>query len=501
MAERASSPDSSTSGFTLGELLGAADARALAGVVVAGVAIDSRLVAPGDVFFARPGLRTDGRAFAAQAAARGASAVVVPAGTGALDVDVPVLEVDDLAAALGRSASRCHGDPSTRLRVVGVTGTNGKTTVAHLAGEVLSHRSPCGVIGTLGAGLAGHLEGGGLTTPEVTFVQATLAGFVAQHAGAAVMEVSSHGIAQGRIEGIAFDTAVFTNLSRDHLDYHGDMRRYAATKARLFSTPGLRRGIFNADDPYSACMSARCTAERWWYTLDGRADEATLAGRIVSAGTAGTVLQTDGPWGSARLTSALIGRFNAANLLAALAVALTGGEPLEDACERLGAVLPAPGRMQQLGGGRLPAVVVDYSHTPDSLNVALTTLRETVRGELWCVFGCGGDRDVGKRAEMGGIAERVADHVVLTDDNPRSEASEVILEDILAGMNTPASAVVIADRASAIEHAIASAVPGDVVLVAGKGHEDYQDRDGVRTPFSDVAVAERALAARRGGRA
>jgi UDP-N-acetylmuramoyl-L-alanyl-D-glutamate--2,6-diaminopimelate ligase len=475
---------------TLGALLGIAGNAAT--VPVSGIATDSRMVKSGQLFFARPGLRTDGRLFIDDAISRGASAVVVPAGTPDMAIGVPRVVVCDFNRALGLAAAQFYGQPSTQLRLIGVTGTNGKTTVAHLISQAMNKIEPCGVLGTLGLGMVGSLTPVVLTTPDVTVIQDSLAKFYAAGARNAVMEVSSHGVAQGRIEGLAFETAVFTNLTRDHLDYHGDMRSYAAEKAKLFRVPELRHAIFNAEDTYSASMSAGAVGKRWWYGLDTRADESTLSGGIQTASAAGMTLEIDGPWGTTLLNSALTGRFNAENLLAALVVLLTGGMPLGQACILLGDVEAAPGRMQSLGGGDRPLVVVDYSHTPDSLGCALKALRP-VAETLWCVFGCGGDRDKGKRAEMGAIAERLADQIVITDDNPRTELPSDIIEDIQSGLADSDCAEVISDRAQAIAYAVAHASVGDVVLVAGKGHESYQERDGHRTPFSDLEEAKAAL--------
>jgi UDP-N-acetylmuramoyl-L-alanyl-D-glutamate--2,6-diaminopimelate ligase len=477
----------------LGDVLGSQIAGRHADVLIGGVETDSRRVEPGDVFFARPGLRTDGRQFVQQAVRSGAAAIVMPAGSSIEGSSIPCVTVSQFDQVLGRAAAVVHGDPSADLRLVGVTGTNGKTTVAHLLAQCLSADTPCGVIGTLGFGLSGQLTPSLHTTPEVELVQGMLAQFLEQRARHTVMEVSSHGVEQGRIEGLRFETAVFTNLSRDHLDYHGDMRVYAAAKARLFQSESLVHGIFNTDDVYASKMSSACSARVWHYSLDSRADDSTLVGRLVDNGALGLTLAIDGPWGAATLTSPLIGRFNAYNLLAALAVLLTGDTALDDACNLLSTAQPAPGRMQCLGGGDSPLVVIDYSHTPDSLRSALQALRPVTTNTLWCVFGCGGDRDIGKRSEMGAIADRDADRVVVTDDNPRSEHSASIIEDIVDGIERREGLHIEADRDRAIAFAIDASEPGDVVLIAGKGHENYQERDGERLPFSDLAAARIAL--------
>ena len=307
------------------------------------------------------------------------------------------------------------------------------------------------------------------------------------------MEVSSHGIAQGRIEGLTFHTAIFTNLTRDHLDYHGDMRSYAAEKAKLFAHAELQYGVFNADDVYSTAMKAKANGRALWYRLGGRPEDDVLCGAVAGSEGEGITLEIDGPYGKAQLNSPLIGRFNAYNLLASVAGLLTLDISLDDACLALGQVKPAPGRMQWLGGQDKPVVVVDYCHTPDSLRSALSALRPVTARALWCVFGCGGDRDPGKRPEMGAIAVAGSDYAVLTDDNPRSEASQDIIDDVLEGIEDEKDVVVLSDRGAAIEHAIKNAVVGYVILIAGKGHETYQERDGVRHPFSDVAAARNVI--------
>lgn len=462
-------------------------------VSVKGVVTDSRRVESGDVFFARPGLRMDGRQFIADAVEQGASAVVA---AGRLDIGqcpIPVVSVPDFDRALGDAASRFFGHPSRALTLVGVTGTNGKTTIAHLLSNALATFGTTGVIGTLGAGLIGELTETGHTTPEVVETQRLLRRYVDKDAKFAVMEVSSHGISQGRIEGLTFNTAVFTNLTRDHLDYHGDMRSYAAAKAKLFALEELQYGVFNADDVYSTAMASNASGRALWYRLGGRAEDDVISGTLLGAEGQGITLDIDGPYGQARISSPLIGRFNAYNLLASIVALLTLKIPLDDACRALGQVKPAPGRMQWLGGQDKPVVVVDYCHTPDSLRSALSALRPVTSGALWCVFGCGGDRDPGKRPEMGAIAVAGSDYAIVTDDNPRSEASHDIIHDILDGIEDENDVLVLADRGAAIEHAIKEAVAGDVILVAGKGHETYQERDGVRHPFSDVAAARNAL--------
>jgi UDP-N-acetylmuramoyl-L-alanyl-D-glutamate--2,6-diaminopimelate ligase len=472
---------------------------------VSGLASDSRAVAVGDVFFACRGVRTSGEQHVDEALAAGAVAIVragVP-GVAALANGTPVITVADLGACMGAVAHRFYGEPSAGLRVVGVTGTNGKTSVAQFLAGALSAAGPgegyaaCGVIGTLGYGLYGDVHAGLHTTPEVLSSHRLLAEMRAAGARHAVMEVSSHGLDQGRVAGVRFDTAVFTNLTRDHLDYHPDMTAYGAAKRRLFECPGLRAAVLNRDDPFGRELAAALsgTPRIITYGLDEGAGGAHphLAGRLLEATPGGLVLEVRGPWGEQRLSAPLVGAFNAANLLAALAALVALDIPFEQAVAVLARAVPVPGRMQPLGGGARPLVVVDYAHTPEALRSALRAVRAHCRGRLWCVFGCGGERDRGKRPLMGAIAAAEADSLVLTDDNPRGEDGTRIIQDILGGLPAGTVVTVQRERAAAIRHAVNVAVADDVILVAGKGHEPYQEAAGVRRPFSDAAAAAAAL--------
>ena len=469
---------------------------------VTAVCDDSRAAVPGAVFFARRGLRVDGRRFAACAVSSGATAVVTegePAPV-RLDAGAVVVTVPDVAVALGHAASRFFADPSEHLTVAAVTGTNGKTSVTHLAARACGER--CAVMGTLGAGPLGRLEAAALTTPGPIEIHRRLAAL--RDAGIAMlaMEVSSHALDQRRIEAVRVDTAVFTNLSRDHLDYHPDMDAYARAKTSLFEVPGLTHAVINVDDRFGRELIGTMPAgiESVGLTLAGgrpaMATTAVVEGRIVEEGQE-LSLHVATPWGSGALATRLLGRFNACNLLAAVAVACLHGHRLDAVLRRLGGVEPLAGRMQRLGGGSCPLVVVDYSHTPDALRNALAALQPLCAGTLWCVFGCGGERDRGKRPQMAQVAERGADRVVVTDDNPRRENGDTIVADIMEGFDRPGAVRVERDRARAIHGAVTGASAGDVVLVAGKGHETTQERDGVRLPFSDVASARHALGDRR----
>ena len=494
----------------------------------AALVADSRRVATGDAFVAYPGERSDGRAFLAQAIERGDAALLCePAASARAPVPVPCREVEGLKRLAGPIADAYHGAPTARMDVVAVTGTNGKTSCSHWIAQGLhAPDRPAAVVGTIGAGVlleAGPgdppsvaLEDTGLTTPDALSLQALFARFAARGVGAVAIEASSIGLHQHRLDGTRVAVAVFTNLTRDHLDYHGTLAAYAQAKARLFGWPGLRAAVLNLDDPWHAEMLAEVAHDvpRFGYRIDAPGASAALGaatvrgpahGRIdrVLVATAieptfgGTRIAIDGDWGRASLETPLLGRFNTANLLAVTGAWLALGMSFEDAVARLGRLRPVPGRLQAvtLDGLAGPLAVVDYAHTPDALANALDALRPVARargGRLWCVFGAGGDRDAGKRPLMGAAAEQGADRVVLTSDNPRSESPQAILDAIRGGL-TGSPAGCETDRALAIATTLAAADPSDVVLIAGKGHEPYQEIAGVRHPFLDAEHAARAL--------
>ena len=465
---------------------------------VTAVCDDSRAVGPGALFFARRGLRVDAAEFVASAIAAGAGAVVVEGAPGPprCEDGAVVFGTEDVAGAIGSAASRFFGEPSRFMSVAAVTGTNGKTSVTHLAARSCADR--CALIGTLGAGRPGVLEDVTHTTPGAIEIHRRLADLRDAGFDSVAMEVSSHALDQRRIEAVAIDTAVFTNLSRDHLDYHVDMDRYGRTKAKLFEVPDLANAVVNGDDRFGLELIGRMPAgiETVALTLDPSRfpveGKNVVRGRV-SSEEPGLTLQITSPWGSGSVETRLLGRFNGYNLLAAIAVACLRGHRLEDALERLDGVEPIAGRMQRMGGGAHPLVVVDYSHTPDALANALAALRPMCGGELWCVFGCGGERDRGKRPQMARVAEKGADRIIVTDDNPRGEDGDAIVDDVLAGFASSGAVRVERDRERAIRHAVSRARTSDVVLIAGKGHEASQERDGVKLPFSDFAVARRAL--------
>lgn len=473
---------------------------------VSGLALDSRRVQRGDLFFARAGTRDHGARHIGQAVAAGAVAIVCDAAetppVGAPEA-VPLIRVPCLADRIGPIAARFNHQPSRALEVYGITGTNGKTSCCHyLAQAFAADGSSCGVIGTLGYGIPGApgaLRPASHTTPDAITLQRELARMRADGARRVVMEVSSHALAQGRTLGVDFAGAVFTNLTRDHLDYHGDAAAYGQAKRRLFDSPGLRFAVINGDDAFGreilASLGDGLICVRYGLGDDIAAGGGKyVRGAVIESSLAGIRLAIDSSWGGGELLTPLLGRFNAGNALAVFAVLMLSGLTLEEALRRVAGLHAVPGRMERFGGDRRrPLVIVDYAHTPDALEQTLGTLRAHAAGRLVCVFGCGGDRDRGKRPLMGGIAARLADRVIVTDDNPRGEDARAIVADILAGMPAEARVDVVSDRAEAIRTAITEADAGDVVLVAGKGHEDYQEIGGRRLPFSDREVVAAAL--------
>jgi UDP-N-acetylmuramoyl-L-alanyl-D-glutamate--2,6-diaminopimelate ligase len=459
---------------------------------------DSRAVQAGDVFVALPGHRVDGRAFIVDAIARGAAAVLHEAGaSGDLRLRapaVPTLAVPGLAALAGELAHLVAGKPSERLWLAGVTGTNGKTSVTQWIAQAMGMLDcPCAVIGTLGSGFPGQLIESANTTPDAIALHRQLAGFVDRGAVACAMEVSSIGIDEGRINGVHFDVAAFTNLTQDHLDYHGSMAAYGLAKERLFAWPGLRAAVVNLDDPFGTALEARLAGRlrTIGYTLEGRVGRGeTLAATDLAMTPGGLTFSLNG----VRIAAPVVGRFNAANLLAVIGALLAGDETIEAVAAVLPRIVPPPGRMQAVGGDARPLVVIDYAHTPDALEKALAALRETAvarKGKLVCVFGAGGERDAGKRPLMGAVAEALADRVLLTSDNPRGEEPAAIVAAIAAGMKKRPTIEV--DRGRAIRDAVAAADRRDVILLAGKGHEPYQEIAGTRQPFADLAHAQAAL--------
>jgi UDP-N-acetylmuramoyl-L-alanyl-D-glutamate--2,6-diaminopimelate ligase len=487
-------------------LSGIAPVAAAQDLEVSGLCLDSRAARAGDLFLACAGLRSHGADYLDQALRAGVAAVAWEPRSGfeslpALDdaATVPAFAVPDLSRQVGVIADRFYGHPSSDMCVVGITGTDGKTSCAQfLAGSLHRAEAPCGVIGTLGYGLYGATEAASHTTPDALRLQRLLAQMRDAGARCVVMEVSSHALEQGRVNGVNFDVAVLTNLSRDHLDYHGDERAYARAKRRLFELADLRTAVLNLNDAFGRELSAALPAEvtpvgYGLEPLPASEVERQVVGSALQLGDQGLRMQVASPWGEGEVRAPLLGRFNAANVLAVFSVLLSLGWSFDRAREAMAALPQVPGRMERFGGGDRPVAIVDYAHTPDALRHVLGALREHCRGTLWCVFGCGGDRDRGKRPLMGAAAEQLADRVVVTDDNPRNEDPDAIVADILAGMESPQAVVLERDRASAIRQALTQARPGDMVLVAGKGHEDYQLVGDRRLPFSDRTLVRQVL--------
>ena len=469
--------------------------------------LDSREVRPGSLFFALRGGQSHGLKFAAEAAARGASAVLWEPGS---DTETPVLvpavfaaPVADLHKLVGRIADRFFSWPSSQLRIVGITGTNGKTTSAYLLAQALQRlEADAAYMGTIGWGRIGALKTQAQTTPDAINVHRTLAQLKAQGVRDVAMEVSSHALDQGRVDGVRFHSAAFTNLSRDHLDYHPSMHAYGEAKARLFAAENLQQAIINIGDAFGRQLALRLSGRVpltavWIGTGAGGA--AWLADRSLHASNVvlelrGVSMDLDGSFGAQHVRTRLLGRFNAENSLVVLGCLLALGVPLDQAVSALGECTAPPGRMEviePLLTGK-PLAVIDYAHTPDALAKALAALREHCSGALWCVFGCGGDRDPGKRPLMGGIADELADEIIVTDDNPRSENPQDIIRGITGGI-TSHSPRVIPNRGEAIAAALNEAAAADVVLIAGKGHEDYQIYGATRRSFSDRTEARKIL--------
>jgi UDP-N-acetylmuramoyl-L-alanyl-D-glutamate--2,6-diaminopimelate ligase len=477
---------------------------------------DSRRIEAGDVFLAYPGDANDGRSYVAQAIERGAAAVLHDdAAPFAWNESwrVPHLAIADLKRAAGDIAAHWYGKPDASMYSVAVTGTNGKTSCTQWLAYSLSQLGgPAAVIGTLGVGLYrlgrhSGLNTTGYTTPDAVMLQRELAALRRQGATALAIEASSIGLDQGRLNGMHFDVALFTNLTRDHLDYHGTMQTYEAAKAKLFDWPGLQHAVINLDDEMGMRL-AQTLQQRtprigvMGYTVAGNGlpELPMLEASDIRYSHTGTVFQLRSPAGSAQIRTQLVGQFNVSNVLGIAGVLWAKGIPWSDIIEALESLEAVPGRMQQLGGHDAPLVLIDYAHTPDALEKALTTLRQVAQqrgGKLWCVFGCGGDRDAGKRPVMGSVSLN-ADNVVVTSDNPRSEEPGAIIAQIREGMGAaePEKVQVIEDRAAAILWAVKHAGRTDVILLAGKGHEDYQEIKGRKLPFLDADHAALALASR-----
>jgi UDP-N-acetylmuramoyl-L-alanyl-D-glutamate--2,6-diaminopimelate ligase len=473
--------------MTLRDLLGEVPVD----VQITGLAYDNRAVEPGFLFFCVPGFTRDGHDFAPDAVERGAAALVVARQLG---LGVPEVCVDDVRSAMAVAAARFHGDPTARLPVVGITGTNGKTTTAFLVRSLLEAGDrQCGLLGTVKSVIGGEEHAVVRTTPEAIDLQRTFAAMEAAGDRACAMEISSHALELRRADGIHVAAAVFTNLTQDHLDFHPDMEAYYQAKRLLFASPLTRARIVNADDSYGRRLAEEFAGTITFGLDDERADYRAVDVRQSFTGSRFTALTPDGEFA---VRIGLPGRFNVLNALGAWAAARVIGVPAETVAGALAGAGRVPGRFEPVDEGQPYAVLVDYSHTPDSLENALRAARELAEHRVIAVFGAGGDRDRGKRPQMGAIAARVADVAIVTSDNPRSEDPEAIIGEILAGIDDRTGVEVEADRRGAIRRAVELAEPGDVLVIAGKGHEQGQEFAGGRKePFDDVAVAREALRA------
>lgn len=479
----------------LGELI--PEAKPFADVQVSGLAMDSRQVSSGDLFLAFPGARHDGRDFIQEAIGRDAAAIVYELFSDGreIDVRVPCVGLEDVSAKVGEIASRYFGNPSDRLLVIAITGTNGKTSCSHFIAEALGVLGrKCGVIGTMGKGFPGSLTSGQLTTPDAISLQQALAEIADQDGEAVALEASSHGLTQGRLGGTSVDVAVFTNLTRDHLDYHRSIDEYRQAKRRLFEWPGLKSVVLNIDDEFGKELASSVGDDVRVLTYSRTNPGADLYCQDATYPADGLEAKLVSPWGEGRISAPLIGDFNLSNILAVagvLGLLDYGIKEIETAIKHLQGVR---GRMDVISRPGAPTVVIDYAHTPDALEKVIEAARRHCKASLWCVFGCGGDRDKGKRPLMGQVAEKLADYVVLTDDNPRSEASGAIVDEILEGISDQQRVWVETDRATAIADTLSRASSDDIVLIAGKGHEEYQEIDGNRVDYSDYVQVEKFLA-------
>lgn len=472
-------------------------------VVVTGIQIDSRQLRAGDLFIACFGRNHDARDYIDEVIEAGASAVLAESGSDWQGVQtrqgIPVVAIDKLAAKTSEIAARFFGRPSEALSVIGITGTNGKTSCSQFIAQALTAFGfRCGVMGTLGYGLSENLQETLLTTPDAVFTQMALAQMLQENIDPVAMEVSSVGLHQKRVAAVSFESAVFTNLSRDHLDYHESMEAYAENKRKLFTMPGLKTAVINLDDPYALSMINAISGDVEVFTYSTKNSIATVHAESYALTDNGYIAKINTPIGTGSIGGRLLGYFNFSNVLAVVASLLAflpqrKELSIDELCKLISQLRPVTGRMEIIGDNADVAVVVDYAHTPDGLRCALEALRAHFKKDIWCVFGCGGNRDSGKRPLMGEIAEKYARHLILTDDNPRNEQGDEIIAHINSGIHDQSSVRVIRDRGEAISYAISSAQPGDVVLIAGKGHENYQETGGVRQIFSDASQARLAL--------
>jgi UDP-N-acetylmuramoyl-L-alanyl-D-glutamate--2,6-diaminopimelate ligase len=489
--------------------------EACQGITINALVQDNRKARNGNLFIAYQGFNTHGLLYAQDAVAKGVSVVLWDGDLenrneilDSISNKVLCVHCEDLKNKVGAIASRYYEQPSLSMNTIGVTGTDGKTSVAHFLAQCLdAHDVHCGVLGTLGNGFINDLHPTGLTTVDALHIQKML--FDIQQAGAkhVVMEVSSHGLDQGRVNGVAFTTAVFTNIATDHLDYHGTLDNYAAAKKRLFCTPGLGTAVINLDDEYGRSLAKEVREHVcvWGYSLNADVTAyKEYADYFVNAieikpFERGCHLSVETPGGSAEFDIPLIGRFNVANALAVLSTLLVSRLSFDDAVNSLAAVHPVDGRVEIISEDDKPVVVVDYAHTEQGLKAVCQSVRDHFNGDMWCVFGCGGDRDRSKRALMAKVAEQYADKIIVTTDNPRHEDPQKIVDEVMAGFSSVENVETMLDRRQAIDNAIANAQPGDVVLLAGKGHETSQIVGDVHIAFDDRRVAREFLSARESG--
>lgn len=482
----------------------------LANVTPTGLCLDSREVKPGQVFIALTGSNSDGSRFIDQAIAMGAVAVIADTAFVqetlklAREKKIPLIHDGLLREKLSDISSRFYGEPSEAMRVIGVTGTDGKTSLSHFIAQALDQplsapEQHCGLIGTLGFGVFGELKESGHTTPDAIGMQKMLAQLLDLSVHHVVMEASSHGLDQGRVNAVRFDMVMLTNLGRDHLDYHGDLDAYKQAKAKLFAFPGIKYAVLNGDDDFSYELLEK-HGKTYAVSLFGLV---SAGDRIQKSGAADWVLGDQIQWhkdgflmevltpnSQFTVNCPLYGTFNVDNVLALIAALRCFGWKQQEIVDAVGDLQSVNGRMQLHQFDHAATVVIDYAHTPQALKAALLSLQQHCSGRLWCVFGCGGDRDNGKRSEMGAIAEAFADCVIVTDDNPRFEQPSLIVADILKGVKDHSRVMVQHDRVKAIQLALSNAKPSDIVLIAGKGHEEYQLVAGDRIPFSDLHVVE-----------
>lgn len=458
------------------------------------LSLDTRTLKENDLFFALSGTQLKGQDYIDEAMRKGACAILMEGETFKLHMEnqCTLIELPQLHQHLGTLASRFYGAPEKSLDLIAITGTNGKTSCSHFIANALhKHGVPCGLIGTLGAGLFGNLTPLNNTTPDIFTLYKTLAFFRDQGAKAVAMEVSSHALKQQRVQGLPFKLAIFTNLTQDHLDYHLTFEDYAASKRLLFDAYEVKHAIINIDDPIGQTWSTQLPhVETYTYGTQG---QASVLAHHVTFSPQGIKAAVKTPWGDGMITSHLLGNFNISNLLATLTALGLYDIPLSTSLQLLNTIPPVPGRMERIGGEKQPTVIIDYAHTPDALEKALKTLRPYCQGEIWCLFGCGGNRDSSKRPLMGAIAEKYADNVILTDDNPRHESSRTIIDEILKGFHQATRVIIEPNRRHAIQHAIACAQAEDIILIAGKGHESYQIIGDQKHIFSDTIEAKLAL--------